>query len=247
MLRNACLITLFLPICTVGAALVQGPESFGGLRLSGGEQTPTPRTSTSPHRGSGGFLAGEADCPLVRVKSFGQMSSFEYQELVEKLWAAAQRGDVNECASLVKQGAWPNHLRVGEGLQANALHLAAVYDHPELITALVRLGADVESVNNQGLTALHMASQMGHMKAVKALLSAGADPQVVDWMGDTAQDKAELAGWDDISSFLLRVVTEDRMSRQTFRQQVKRVLAGKKAPDDRFYSSHVENPLLANV
>ena len=104
----------------------------------------------------------------------------EYQDLIVKLWDAVEQGDVEETISLVKQvnrnsvlglsadsphqGAWPNHIRTGDGLQANALHLAAKNNHVELIDVLVHLGADVHMANAQGMTALHMAAQLGNME-----------------------------------------------------------------------------------
>jgi len=203
--------------------------------------------SESPARGDNAKMKDQQGVPLARIKSFGELSSGEYQELVSALWESAQKGDVRQCADLVKQGAWPNHLKVGHGLQVSALHLAAMHNHPELVAALVRLGADVDTPNNQGLTPLHMAAQLGHLKVVKALLALGADPEVEDWMGDTPHGKADLAGWDEVSFHLQRVIAEDRSSHLQFRHNVKHMLAGKLRPDNRFFQLRADNPLLPNL
>jgi len=84
-------------------------------------------------------------------------------------------------------------------------------------------------------------------QVVKALLALGADPELEDWMGDTPEDKAELAGWDEVATHLKRVITEDRASHLQFRRNVKHMLAGKRHPDDRFFALHHDNPLLPNL
>eukprot|EP00960_Hanusia_phi_P072338 767765-Hanusia_phi.AAC.2 len=127
-------------------------------------------------KGSSNTLRRQKSSPVYRVRSFGELSSMEYQDLIEKLWDAVDSGDVDETINLVKQvrgkklvvgpGAWPNHIRTGDGLQANALHLAAMKNHVELIDILVRLGADVHIVNAQGMTALHMAAQLGNLEVM---------------------------------------------------------------------------------
>ena len=53
-----------------------------------------------------------------------------------------------------------------------ALHGVAGEDHPDMITLLVTVGADVNARNDMGHTPLHMAANPG---AVQALVSAGAD------------------------------------------------------------------------
>lgn len=88
--------------------------------------------------------------PLIRVKSYGELSSKEYDELINKLWDASRKGNLDGCFELIKQGAWPNHLSVGASMQTNALMLAAIHGHDQLIELLVHLGAEVNLANNQG-------------------------------------------------------------------------------------------------
>eukprot|EP00286_Rhodomonas_abbreviata_P008475 CAMPEP_0181325896 /NCGR_PEP_ID=MMETSP1101-20121128/21189_1 /TAXON_ID=46948 /ORGANISM="Rhodomonas abbreviata, Strain Caron Lab Isolate" /LENGTH=164 /DNA_ID=CAMNT_0023434273 /DNA_START=14 /DNA_END=505 /DNA_ORIENTATION=+ len=50
----------------------------------------------------------------------------------------------------------------------------------EEVDRLLRVGADVNSTDNQGDTALHTASQKGHADIVRRLLRAGADVNAVN-------------------------------------------------------------------
>lgn len=150
--------------------------------------------------------------PLLRVKSFGELSSIEYDGLIDELWKATIAGNLDEVFSLVKKGAWPNHQRVGSSLQTNALQLAAIHGHDELIELLVHLGADVNLPNNQGMTALHMASQLGLIKVVKTLLALGADPHIMDWMQETPEEKAEMAGHTEVAVLFRKIEADEHTS-----------------------------------
>uniref|UniRef100_A0A6U5XXC6 Uncharacterized protein n=2 Tax=Guillardia theta TaxID=55529 RepID=A0A6U5XXC6_GUITH len=151
--------------------------SIGGLKAAAAPVAIIPDIA----RDSSNTFRRQKSTPVYRVRSFGELSSMEYQDLIVKLWDAVEQGDVEETISLVKQvngnsvlglsadssphqGAWPNHIRTGDGLQANALQLAAKNNHVELIDVLVHLGADVHMANAQGMTALHMAAQLGNME-----------------------------------------------------------------------------------
>jgi len=192
--------------------------SIGGLKAAAAPVAIIPDIA----RDSSNTFRRQKSTPVYRVRSFGELSSMEYQDLIVKLWDAVEQGDVEETISLVKQGAWPNHIRTGDGLQANALQLAAKNNHVELIDVLVHLGADVHMANAQGMTALHMAAQLGNMESVKTLISFGADPLSHDWMKDTPLDKAILAEqevwlddefgesvefmWQEVADFLRSVI-----------------------------------------
>ena len=162
--------------------------------------------------------------PIIRVKSYGELSSVEYDELINKLFDATRKGDLNTCFELVKAGAWPNHERLGDPLQTNAVQLAAVHGHDQLIELLVHLGADINLRNNQGMTALHMAAQLGGLKVVKTLVALGADPMATDWMQETPEMKALLAREGKVADFLRKVVVDERDSMLAFKALSRRDL-----------------------
>uniref|UniRef100_A0A7S0VQS9 Uncharacterized protein n=1 Tax=Hemiselmis tepida TaxID=464990 RepID=A0A7S0VQS9_9CRYP len=153
-------------------------------------------------------------CPMKRANSFGELTTDLYQEVVQDLWRACKRGDDRTALSCIKQGAWANHLQGSTALQLGPLHLAAAEGHSDLIAKLVARGADVNIINRHGFTPLHLAAQKGHTKAVHALVRLGADWGAQDRLGDTAEDKADLAGHGEISTFLEQVRLVDSHSLQ---------------------------------
>jgi len=169
---------------------------------------------------------------ILRVKSFGEISTEEYSELCENLWQSAEVGDSAQVLRFVKQGAWPNHIGTFGQLQGGALHLAAMNGHEDMCELLVRLGADVNLKNDHGLSPLHMACQLGQSSVARRLLFFGADPIMKCKMGDTPGDKAWLAGFDDIQKFLEQVITEESASLLRFRQRIRDMM-----------SSHLGQPL----
>jgi ankyrin repeat protein len=58
------------------------------------------------------------------------------------------------------------------------------------LRALLKAGADVNSVDAFGTTALHRAAMHAQVKAIKVLLAAGADPNVKDQSGRTPRQWA---------------------------------------------------------
>ncbi len=76
------------------------------------------------------------------------------------------------------------------------LHLAAFFGHPELATALLDRGADIEarSTNPSKNTPLHAATAGGHAQIVRLLLLSGANPRARQEGGWTALHSAAQAG-----------------------------------------------------
>ncbi len=72
-----------------------------------------------------------------------------------------------------------------------ALHVAAYWNHLDIVGLLVAYGADVGSINRWGDTPLHVGVVSGHMDVVQRLLDAGADPLARTKAGLTAVEIAK--------------------------------------------------------
>ena len=62
---------------------------------------------------------------------------------------------------------------------------AAVLDNTEVIRVLVENGANLESVDNNGLTALHFAARVNREGATKVLCELGSDKRAKTLKGHT--------------------------------------------------------------
>jgi hypothetical protein len=106
----------------------------------------------------------------------------------ESFWRQAEEQQVRACIG-----------RFGAALSENTenlapLHLAAFFsDNPEVITALLKGGADHNARTVEGFTPLHMAAQVNANPAiVVALLKGGADPNATSTKGATPLHVAAL-------------------------------------------------------
>ncbi|MEF9443349.1 ankyrin repeat domain-containing protein [Burkholderia sp. 1B3(2022)] len=80
---------------------------------------------------------------------------------------------------------------------------------PQIIKALVAAGANVNAVENTGMSALMIATAADSLDAVHALLAAGADPDVIGGvMQESALSVAQLVGNHAIEQVLAHVTTE---------------------------------------
>lgn len=60
------------------------------------------------------------------------------------------------------------------------LHYAARYDNVEAMKMLIKVGANVNTVNRHMMTALHYAARYGQTEAIKVLVEMGADINKTD-------------------------------------------------------------------
>ena len=89
-----------------------------------------------------------------------------------QLYDAAKEGDAAAIERLAAQGASPNAKQRGKP----AVVRAALNGHAGAVSALVRLGGDLDArMDGSGWTALMMAARMGKVECVRALLAGGAD------------------------------------------------------------------------
>lgn len=104
---------------------------------------------------------------------------------------SATRGHHSVIAEhLLLSGANPNQ---GDKFGWSALHHAITPSDGadlDLISILVKHGANVNIQDNRLRTPLHRAAQYGQLQAVLLLLKLGADPNIKDCMGWTPADRA---------------------------------------------------------
>ncbi|MFG1922206.1 ankyrin repeat domain-containing protein [Cryptosporangium sp. NPDC048952] len=90
-----------------------------------------------------------------------------------RMFDAAREGNTELLAGNVDAGL-PANLTNDKG--DTLLILAAYYDHPSTVSALVERGADVNRANDKGQTPLAAAVFRRSKANVRTLLDAGADP-----------------------------------------------------------------------
>lgn len=71
------------------------------------------------------------------------------------------------------------------------LMYAAYHNHPDVASALIEAGCDVDAHGSNLWTALHWSADRGHEEMVYLLLGAGADPTKRGLRDETAADRAE--------------------------------------------------------
>ena len=91
-------------------------------------------------------------------------------------WAllhACQQGHLSTVQTLVRRGAV---VGVCDGLDQNALHVAAFEGYTKIAEALLRVeGVEIDVKDAYGHTALMLASLRGHVDVMQMLVQAGAD------------------------------------------------------------------------
>uniref|UniRef100_A0A672INE5 Tetratricopeptide repeat, ankyrin repeat and coiled-coil containing 1a n=1 Tax=Salarias fasciatus TaxID=181472 RepID=A0A672INE5_SALFA len=107
------------------------------------------------------------------------------------LSAAAGRGRLETCASLLERGAG---LEIANRRGMVPLLGAAKHGHTQVVELLLKQGADISVSDKQGRTALTLAAAEGHMSTVELLLSKGASLSTADQDGLTALSWACMKG-----------------------------------------------------
>ena len=107
-----------------------------------------------------------------------------------------------KAARLLQAGAYTDCC---DSFGMTALHHAAQGGHPEMITALLKHGADVNFQSTRDdSTPLLFACRAGHAEAARILLQAGAYPDCCDSSGMTALDHATQEGHLEMITVLLK-------------------------------------------
>ncbi|XP_077166705.1 ankyrin repeat domain-containing protein 27 isoform X2 [Paroedura picta] len=84
------------------------------------------------------------------------------------------------------------------------LHVAALHGRVDLVSLLLRHGADIGAKNSNRATSLHLACQNGHFQVVKCLMESDAKQNKKDIHGNTPLIYACLNGDREIADFLLQ-------------------------------------------
>lgn len=167
---------------------------------------------------------------------------------------------------LLKNGAEPNTLKMQEIYQGNnvfsdetLLMYSIVEDKIEYTELLLRYGADVNYVNNNG-TALHYAVENDNIEIVKLILKYFPDVYILDEDDETALELAEHYGDDNIIELIedyeenprriaaTRIQSQARR-RRTFKKLQKDLIKeqsrmlGERLPDSEFMESYI-SPML---
>jgi ankyrin repeat protein len=78
------------------------------------------------------------------------------------------------------------------------LYASTMYGKEATVAECIKLGAQVDLENNNGVTPLMAAARDGYTSIVKMLLEAGADCYQVDEFGRTADSVAEEKGFEEV-------------------------------------------------
>ena len=117
------------------------------------------------------------------------------------LMNCARRGAVKAVLELVKNGSEINAREKRKG--QSALMWAAAEGHSDIVSTLVKHGADVKMTTSNGFTPLLFAARSGDLETARILLEAGADPNESTKRHGNALVIASAGGHEALSLYLL--------------------------------------------
>ena len=123
---------------------------------------------------------------LFGVKGFDSKNISSAQNLSEAVFI----GNLAAVKQALTDGADPNAQDPQSG--STMLSIAALMGHTEIVTVLLKHGADVNAKSRDGSTALHAAAFLGRAETTELLLEKGADTTLRNNMGSTAIEGAKL-------------------------------------------------------
>lgn len=126
------------------------------------------------------------------------LEELERDERQPELHHAVALDDLREVKRLIAEHENVNQL---DDDGRTALHFAVSC---EVVDALARAGADLESRDYSGWAPLHQAARRGRSGAVEALLNFGVAVDARDAKGRTPLHKAALRGYEEIVKILLK-------------------------------------------
>jgi RNA polymerase sigma factor (sigma-70 family) len=138
---------------------------------------------------------------LTALTEWAELDNSNYWPLgYTALHYACATGIVPMARALIEAGANVNALTKHKF--ATPLHVAVMQRQHEVLTLLLRSGANVGAANGNGQTALHFAAYRGDDEAVRQLLQAGAAAGLKDAGGHTPHEWAAHRGFDSTARLL---------------------------------------------
>jgi ankyrin repeat protein len=194
MSKNLCLAAALGLLLAACAQAPDKPEASAPAAAAPG-LSPAERASIFVNSARNGQIdevrkALDAGQPVDAVDSLGQSA----------LLAAISHDNLEEVKLLLAHGADPNfHDDAGW----TSLHYAAYFGSEVVILGeLLDRKANINAVNDRGITALYLASATGHEHQVKLLLVSGADRSIASNTGYTALRVAKVRGFADVVALL---------------------------------------------
>ena len=117
-----------------------------------------------------------------------------------RLVEALENGNGAAARALLQEGV-PVDATQPDG--TTALHWAARWNQPDIVTLLLQAGAGVDAANRYGVTPLSLACVNGGVSVVATLLAAGANPNTRTPAGETPLMTAARTGNADVVRLLL--------------------------------------------
>ena len=158
----------------------------------------------------------EAEVTEGRTAILGQMAKFDFG-------AAIALGDLDAIKSHIEKGTDVNALIEG----TSPLLIATVQGRTDIVSALIKAGADVDDQNQtNGATALAAAAFLGDSEVAEALINAGADPSIADYQGTDVMGTLELDY--DTTSYFASIIGIEILPEQDLmaaREAIKEMLA----------------------
>ena len=182
---------------------INKPFLFGILILSTAYQTSYAASAAPSVAGStsnrqqliNAFRSGDSE-KVDRLLAQGLSISIDDAQRSGLVHSAARNGHTDILVKLFFYGLAKSSDKDDEG--NTPLHLAVEYDQKEVVSQLIREGADVDAINDAENAPIHLAA--GSKKITAMLIAAGANVNLEDENGRPALIRAYLEGWDDSES-----------------------------------------------
>jgi ankyrin repeat protein len=91
---------------------------------------------------------------------------------------------------------------------SSPLYLAAEKGNSKIVEMLIRHGADVSFIHEDGWSALFEAAGNGHLEVTKILVESGLEPNLEDGQNRKAIDYAAQNGYTDVVKYLAQYASD---------------------------------------